>query len=84
MHEAAVSKRRPELPEPSRLLEIALSRWENEGGAVPEPLRAIFTAHRLTIRVQREPIGGAPVTSGTRSPPERALERRRSSVLPAR
>lgn len=49
--------RKPALPERSRLLEIALARWENEGGAVPEPLQAIFTVHRLTIHVPREPIG---------------------------
>jgi hypothetical protein len=57
MQEAAMPDRKPDLPERSRLLEIALARWENEGGAVPEPLRAIFAAHRPTAHAPRDPIG---------------------------
>jgi hypothetical protein len=63
MHEVAMSDMKSDLLERSRLREIALSRWENEGGARADRLQALSAVSTLTnaelvqrqVRVIAEP-----------------------------
>jgi hypothetical protein len=72
-------------PEFDQELELALERWENEGGAAPPPAPALAKPNQeLELALERWEDDGGPAPAPAPAPgPERRRPRERASAVAA-